>query len=235
MAGDAAAAMTWSERAIDYCDEHGLAGVMGWFRVFRGWAIAELGRPDEAITDMAAAAAGSRAAGSRINIPLFDALLADVEARRGNLGRAHELIEDALAQGRENQLWVSDLHTRRAALLAAQGLDRHAAAAEALRTAMAIAESQGAVFFGRRAAAALARIAPAAAPAAHHQPSNLSSRERELLGLVGGGLTDKEIAASLVISLATVRSHLDRIRDKTGCRRRPELIRLADELGLTGA
>jgi DNA-binding CsgD family transcriptional regulator len=32
-----------------------------------------------------------------------------------------------------------------------------------------------------------------------------------------------------------VRSHLDRIRDKTGCRRRPELIRLADELGLTGA
>jgi DNA-binding NarL/FixJ family response regulator len=91
------------------------------------------------------------------------------------------------------------------------------------------------VFFARRAAAALARIEPAAAPATQDQPSNLSSRERELLGLVGQGLTDKEIAAALVISLATVRSHLDRIRDKTGRRRRPELTRLADELGLTPA
>ena len=48
-------------------------------------------------------------------------------------------------------------------------------------------------------------------------------------------MTDKEIAAALVISLATVRSHLDRIRDKTGRRRRPELSRLADELGLSAA
>jgi len=32
--------------------------------------------------------------------------------------------------------------------------------------------------------------------------------------------TDAQIAAELVISIRTVRSHLDRIRDKTGCRRR---------------
>lgn len=82
MAGDADTVLTWSERAIAHCEEHGLAGVMGWCRVFRGWAIAELGRPDEAIADMAAAAA-SRAAGSRINVPVFHGLLADVEARRG--------------------------------------------------------------------------------------------------------------------------------------------------------
>jgi DNA-binding CsgD family transcriptional regulator len=61
---------------------------------------------------------------------------------------------------------------------------------------------------------------------------NLSPRERELLGLLGRGMTDKQIAAELVISLATVRSHLDRIRDKTGRRRRPDLTRLAVELGL---
>jgi DNA-binding NarL/FixJ family response regulator len=159
--------------------------------------------------------------------------LAEVEARRGNLDGALGLIEDTLGQVRENQVWVSDLHTRRAALLTARGLAQHAAAADALRTAIGVAESQGAVFFARRAAAALARIEPAAAPVATGQPSNLSSRERELVGLVGRGLTDKEIATALVISLATVRSHLDRIRDKTGRRRRPELMRLADELGLT--
>jgi len=36
-----------------------------------------------------------------------------------------------------------------------------------------------------------------------------------------------EIAAQLFISIRTVTSHLDRIRDKTGCRRRADLTRLA--------
>ena len=60
----------------------------------------------------------------------------------------------------------------------------------------------------------------------------LSARENEVLTLLAQGLTDREIAEELVISLATVRSHLDRIRDKTGCRRRPDLTRLAIDLGL---
>ncbi len=62
------------------------------------------------------------------------------------------------------------------------------------------------------------------------QPEGLSDRERQVLALVGAGRTDREIAHELYISLATVRSHLDRIRDKTGCRRRPDLTRLAIEL-----
>jgi predicted ATPase len=40
-------------------------------------------------------------------------------------------------------------------------------------------------------------------------------------------LTAAQIAAELYISLSTVRSHLDRIRDKTGCRRRADLTRMA--------
>jgi pSer/pThr/pTyr-binding forkhead associated (FHA) protein len=62
----------------------------------------------------------------------------------------------------------------------------------------------------------------------------LSTREKEILTLLCRGSTDQEIAEVLVISLSTVRSHLDRIRDKTGCRRRPDLTRLAIELGLDG-
>ena len=58
----------------------------------------------------------------------------------------------------------------------------------------------------------------------------LSEREREILGLIAGGLTDVEIAEQLVISPSTVRSHLDRIKSKTGLRRRSELTRLALEL-----
>ena len=50
--------------------------------------------------------------------------------------------------------------------------------------------------------------------------------------LLAKGRTDAQIATPLVISISTVRSHLDRIRDKTGCRRRADLTRLALQAGL---
>ena len=62
--------------------------------------------------------------------------------------------------------------------------------------------------------------------------AGLSARERELVTLVARGRTDAQIAAELYISVRTVRSHLDRIRDKTGCRRRADLTRLALTAGL---
>jgi DNA-binding CsgD family transcriptional regulator len=64
-------------------------------------------------------------------------------------------------------------------------------------------------------------------PATPEQRGRLSARERELVTLVAQGRTDAQIAAELYISIRTVRSHLDRIRDKTGCRRRADLTRLA--------
>jgi DNA-binding CsgD family transcriptional regulator len=72
------------------------------------------------------------------------------------------------------------------------------------------------------------------AVAAHEAVQNgagLSQREQELLALVAGGLTDAEIAGRLYISVNTVRSHLDRIREKTGSRRRADLTRLALRVG----
>ena len=60
----------------------------------------------------------------------------------------------------------------------------------------------------------------------------LSPRERELVTLVARGHTDAQIAGQLYISVRTVSSHLDRIRDKTGCRRRADLTRLALSAGL---
>jgi predicted ATPase/DNA-binding CsgD family transcriptional regulator len=62
--------------------------------------------------------------------------------------------------------------------------------------------------------------------------ARLSARERELVTLVAQGRTDAQIAAQLSISPRTVHSHLDRIRDKTGARRRADLTRLALNSGL---
>jgi DNA-binding NarL/FixJ family response regulator len=60
----------------------------------------------------------------------------------------------------------------------------------------------------------------------------LTKRERQVLVLIAQGLTDREIGERLFISASTVRSHLDRIGDRTGLRRRTELTRLALGLGV---
>jgi DNA-binding NarL/FixJ family response regulator len=73
---------------------------------------------------------------------------------------------------------------------------------------------------------------PAAEPAATLTATKLSPREQELVALVARGYTDAQIAAELYITVRTVSSHLDRIRNKTGCRRRADLTRLAQSAGL---
>jgi predicted ATPase/DNA-binding CsgD family transcriptional regulator/DNA-binding XRE family transcriptional regulator len=109
------------------------------------------------------------------------------------------------------------------------------AARQALGLARATAaEDRGAAMSLATAAEyALMLTAPAAPqPPAQPGPRTLSARERELVTLVAQGRTNAQIAAQLYISLRTVSSHLDRIRDKTGCRRRADLTRLALTTGL---
>ena len=96
------------------------------------------------------------------------------------------------------------------------------------------AEQRGAAMSMATAAEyALVLTAPSVPPTqATPAAARLSARERELVTLVARGRTDAQIAAELYISIRTVRSHLDRIRDKTGCRRRADLTRLALTTGL---
>jgi DNA-binding CsgD family transcriptional regulator len=63
-------------------------------------------------------------------------------------------------------------------------------------------------------------------------PASLTEREHDVLRLISQGFTDKVIAERLFISVNTVRSHLERIREKTGLRRRSELTRFAITLEL---
>jgi DNA-binding NarL/FixJ family response regulator len=99
---------------------------------------------------------------------------------------------------------------------------------------MRAAEERGAAMT-LATAAEFAALLAAAGPLTPHTPpdlAQLSARERELITLVAQGHTDTQIAGQLYISVSTVRSHLDRIRDKSGCRRRADLTRLALQAGL---
>lgn len=75
----------------------------------------------------------------------------------------------------------------------------------------------------------VARAASAAEPQSH---LTLSRREREVARGVYQGLTDKQIARNLDIGVASVRTYLQRVFDKTGVQRRAGLARLAERLAL---
>ena len=94
------------------------------------------------------------------------------------------------------------------------------------------AEDRGAAMSLATAAEYALMLTDPGPPRSAPGPGTLSARERELVTLVAQGRTNTEIAAQLYISVRTVSSHLDRIRDKTGCRRRADLTRLALAAGL---
>jgi DNA-binding NarL/FixJ family response regulator len=80
--------------------------------------------------------------------------------------------------------------------------------------------------------AASAQSRPAPAPAS--LPDELTPREAEVLTLIAEGLSNREIASALVVSEATVKTHINHVFAKIGARDRAQAVHYAYTHGLAG-
>ena len=106
-----------------------------------------------------------------------------------------------------------------------------------LRDALGDAAFDAAYTRGRTLSQADATALAVTVPAGHDAPPDgpsgpLSARERQIIALLAGGASNTKIAQTLYVTPNTVRTHLDRIRDKTGARNRAELTRYAIQAGI---
>jgi DNA-binding CsgD family transcriptional regulator len=74
--------------------------------------------------------------------------------------------------------------------------------------------------------------APFAADAERLRGLGITPREMEILGLIAAGLSNREIGERLFVSENTVKTHLSRLFDKLGAKRRTQAVHLAKEMRL---
>jgi ATP/maltotriose-dependent transcriptional regulator MalT len=145
----------------------------------------------------------------------------------GDHGAARASFEDAVTLFRASR---APFETSRARLELAGCLAEQGESDAAVREAGAAAEALeqlGAGGEATRAGELVGRLAGAERPG-----GPLSPRELEVLRLVSDGLTDKQIAAALVLSRHTVHRHVSNIYAKLGCSTRAAAVTKAGRLNL---
>ncbi|MFH0520000.1 response regulator [Streptomyces sp. M41] len=78
------------------------------------------------------------------------------------------------------------------------------------------------------------RADPAGTPVVADELAGLSPRERDILALIGDGLTNREIGKKLYLSEKTVKNHISRLLAKLGVQRRVQAAVLASQVERSG-
>jgi non-specific serine/threonine protein kinase len=171
------------------------------------WVAATWGEPGRALR-LAAAAGSATAKRLDQHMPLWQVSVARrLEPCRRALGGA--AADAALAEGQ------------------AMALDR------AVAYALATLEPRPAPAAAAPAALTAGTATGGPADRAAPPPGGLSAREREVAALVAQGLTNRQIAAALVITRATASRHVEHVLAKLGVHSRAQIATWATEYGLT--
>lgn len=152
----------------------------------------------------------------------------------GRWQEAEALFREALAMNERIRArpWLAQTqHAYAEMLLQRAGRGDRARARALLTGALATARDLGLHALTERIAARL-EARPPAIPAAPEQVEQLTPREVEVLRLLAGGRSNREIAAALVISVHTVANHVKNLLGKTQTANRTELAAYAHRHGL---
>jgi ATP/maltotriose-dependent transcriptional regulator MalT len=220
----------WSRSEDHHYAVWGLRWAARWFAC--SGLLADARACTEALSRIAASA-GHPDALAALAHALGETALAegDTETAAQQLSRAVELHEDLDIPFERAQILV-----RSGVAFAAAG-DRETALAH-LREAHRIARKLGAAPLAAEAAGEIVALGEplerhlGKRAAADHENGGLSRRELEVMQLVAAGLTNREIAARLVLSTRTVDMHLRSILNKLRCHTRTEAAARAADLGL---
>jgi len=210
-------------QAVAMCREHGELWARGQFLNNLSEAWRRKGNPERAEALAREGAAGKHAVGDRRGVALLVETLAWMAADRGASQRAAVLL--GYAQRLRESIMVPLLSRQQS---------RHAACEQSARSHLgdpgfAKAFERGATMPDADAIAYVLEQAPttpaAAAPRSQVSKSliQLTRREDEIAALVAQGLSNKQIAAKLVVSERTVESHIWNILNKLGFNSRVQI------------
>lgn len=211
----------------DLCRREGTPTLLPWFAVIEGGSALAEGRFDEAVAALRAAkeaVPGDDPSLLRADPDLIEALW--LSGLRGE-ARA-ELARLEAASQRSPRRWTALAVSRSRAVCRSD-----VEGAAAFRAAQAFLRTDDAPYERIRLAAARERCLPSDEPPLPAPPSRptgksraLTAQEREVVALVGRGMRNREIAASLFISLRTVELRLTGIYRKLGVSSRVQLVAL---------
>ena len=169
--GDAQSAWCISEAIVGLSQKHGFALFLALGTLCRGWARARLGDRAGGAMELRGALTAYTELGNKLYLPIFQGLLAEIEAEEEEPRQALTRIDAALALASETGERCTDaiLHCIRGEIMHKATPASLAGAEQAFLTAIAIAQSQKARSFELRAACALAALYQSTGrPAAAH-------------------------------------------------------------------
>lgn len=209
----------------------------------QAWGAAAEGSVTEAVRCAGAAATLARAQAS----PAYEVLAWQTATQLGGAAEAEPRLAALAAEVAGPRVGAALAHARAWAAQDADGLTVAAQVWERLGDLVAAGDAaaqaadvhrrqgrQGSALTAAARAQDLARVSGARTPAlaTAATPLPLTAREREIAVLAAGGLTNREIAARLTVSVRTVEGHLYRAGHKLGIAHREQL---ADVLGAARA